>query len=571
MAKVRFSKTKAPYITNLRDIVESSAKRFGEKPLYYYKEHREIKAFTYSDNERCVNELGSALIHLGLNEKKIAIIGDAHPNYMTVYYATVCCGGTIVPLDKELEEEQIVNFMNRAQVSALFYTERFNGHAMEMAKQVPSLQLLVPLNSDPETIGSDLQITFSDLLAKGKQILDSGDETFLEYPLDMDKMSALLFTSGTTGTSKGVMLSHKNLVAATNASLHSTAYDSNNTFVSVLPMNHSYEVTCSHLASTCLGTTTFLNDSLKNVMQNFKKFAPNTLILVPLFVETMHKKIWNEIQKKNMEKKVRFGMKLCAALLKVGIDIRDRTFASIQAPFGGNLTSIVCGGAPVNPQIVHDFHLWGIEVMEGYGITECAPLVAVNRPYKVRYHSVGQPVERCLVRIDVPDGKGNPEETGEILVKGDNVMLGYFEDPDTTKEVFAEDGWFRTGDLGYMDKDNYIYITGRKKNLILGSNGKNIFPEEIEEHLAVCNLIGECVVVGRTRENDNLVLTAVIYPNPDLIADEWSTEEITKQIKAQITEVNKHLPVYKQVREIELRTTPFEKTTSKKIKRFLVK
>ena len=382
----------------------------------------------------------------------------------------------------------------------------------------------------------------------------------------MQEMCALLFTSGTTGTSKGVMLSQKNLTAAVNASCLSMSYDHKNTFVSVLPPHHTYELTCGNLAMINIGGSVFINDSIKYAMRNFASFKPNTLVLVPLFLETMHKKIWDEINKKGMTKKVKLGMKASAAMLAVGVDKRKQIFSQILGAFGGNLQSIVCGGAPLSPQIIKDFYAFGITVLEGYGITECAPLVAVNSPGKVKFHSVGQPVYGCEVKID----KGPDEETGEILVKGDNVMMGYYRNPEATAEVFTEDGFFRTGDIGYMDKDNYIYITGRKKNVIILSNGKNVFPEEIEERLSEVDIISESVVIGRQNTNGEIVITAIAVPNMERLEGK-NADEVYTAIKDAVNEINRHLPSFKQVHDVEIRYEEFEKTTSRKIKRYIIK
>lgn len=343
------------------------------------------------------------------------------------------------------------------------------------------------------------------------------------------------------------------------------SYDDRNTFVSVLPPHHSYELTCGHLAIMDIGGQILINDSLKRVMKNFQSFKPNALMLVPLFVETMHKRIWEEVRKKGMEKQLRLLMKLNSAMLAFRIDVRSKLFKQVIGAFGGNLKSIVCGGAPLSPDLIKDFYAFGVTVLEGYGITECAPLVAVNSPGKVRFHSVGTPVHGCQVKID----KTEEEETGEILVKGDNVMIGYYKNPEATAEVFTEDGWFRTGDIGYMDKDGYIYITGRKKNVIILSNGKNVFPEEIEEHLSSIPSILESVVLTRKNEAGEQIITAVVVPNMEMYADK-NKDEIHADIKESVNAVNKTLPSFKQIRKIEVRYEPFERTTSKKIQRFKV-
>jgi long-chain acyl-CoA synthetase len=284
----------------------------------------------------------------------------------------------------------------------------------------------------------------------------------------------------------------------------------------------------------------------------------------------MHKRIWDEVAKKGLTKQLRLLMKLNGGLLALGIDVRKKLFKQVTGPFGGELKSIVCGGAPLSPQLIKDFYSFGITLLEGYGITECAPLVAVNSPGKVRFHSVGQPVKGCRVRVE-PDGSDpiNGYEVGEIQVQGENVMLGYYKNPEATAEVFTEDHWFRTGDIGYMDKDGYIFITGRKKNVIILSNGKNVFPEEIEEYLSRIPIILESVVLTRKNDLDADAITAIVVPNEELLVGK-TDEQIYDEIKKAIADINKKLPSFKQIRKIEVRKEKFERNTSKKIQRFKV-
>jgi len=553
-------------IKDLRDLVNSNARMYGDKPLYIYKEDGEDKTFTYNDNLREMNALGTAFAELGQMGGRTAVIGDTHPSYMTTYYAAVNGNGVIVPLDKELNEEQLFNFINLSEATAIVYTPSFNGRLAPNADKVPGVKYFIPIKPDEKELALPKVMSFATLIDLGQKLLDGGDRRFLDVEIDLEKMCSLIFTSGTTGTSKGVMLCQRNLAFSTNASVRSMEFDERNTLCSVLPLNHTYEVTCGHFAASNIGATIAINDSLKNALRNFKHYKPNLLMVVPLFVETIHKRIWAEIDKKGMRGKVKAAMAMSNALLKVGIDVRDKLFRQIVEPFGGELRSFVCGGAPLNPQLIKDFNSFGIFVLEGYGITECSPLVAVNHPGKERAHSVGTPVYGCQVKIDLTEG----ETTGEILVKGDNVMLGYYNNEEATKEVFTDDGWFRTGDIGYMDNDGYVYITGRKKNVIILSNGKNVFPEEIEEYLGTIEDIAECVVLGRKNDQNDIVITVIIYPDYSRFAGK-SNDEILASLKEQVNAVNKKLPTFKQVREVELRDTEFEKTTTRKIKRYVVK
>ena len=565
-------------IKSLRDLVETSAELYGDKILYIYKRGEARYSFSYNDYRRDLYRLGEGMSRIGLMGRTVAVIGESCPEYMTAYIAAVSGGGVIVPLDRDLGHAEIARFADLSGAEAVFYTEQFNDVLPSLAEQMPQVRYFIPIapaeGSDTtdgsSSAGDAVILPYSELLALGDKAMEEGDRSFLDYDCtaDMSQMSALLFTSGTTGTSKGVMLSHANLVASVNAASRGTIFGPDNTFVDLLPMHHSYEITCGHLGAANLGGTVYINDSLKNTLRSITTFKPDSLIVVPLYVETMHKRIWAEIARKGMTRRVRALMKASSAMHRAGIDIRRKLFKQILDGLGGNLRYIICGGAPLSPELVRDFDAFGIEICEGYGITECSPLIAVNRHGKVRLRSVGQPVDNCEVRIADPSADG----TGEIEARGRNVMLGYFGNEEATAEVFTEDGWFRTGDVGCMDADGYIYITGRKKNIIILSNGQNIFPEEIEEHLYTSPLIGECVVIGRKNSAGDTRITAVIYPSDEAAELEGkSEEEKLALIRDAVNTINRSLPVYKQVRDVELRGEEFEKTTTRKIKRFLVK
>ena len=556
-------------ITDLRDLPRGCAKAFGDKPLYHYFEGREIKTCSFNDIWNNMNRLGQALDKLGLLGKHVAVMGEVHPAYTTTYLSVVNGNGVIVPLDKDIAPEELNGFFEFTDAEALFYTASMNKHMEEIAKTSPRIRYFVAIQPDGTPFPDERFMTYEDVLKMGDAELAAGNNSYQSITLDMNKMCAIICTSGTTGTSKGVMLSQRNLTAATNSSCLSMSYDDENTFVSVLPAHHTYEMTCGHLALMNIGASVLINDSLKHVLKNISEFKPNALCMVPLFLETMHKKIWAEIRKQGMETKVRAAMKINAGLLDIGVDIREKIFGKITAAFGGNLKSIVCGGAPIDPKIIKDFYHFGITVLEGYGITECSPLVAVNRPGKVKFHSVGTPVNNCRVMIDYDPG----QETGEILVKGENVMLGYYKNPEATASVFTKDGWFRTGDIGYMDKKGYIYITGRKKNVIILSNGKNVFPEELEEHLGRNPEILESVVLGRKRAgSDEIVITAIVVPNRESEKLYGKTDSEIKEILCDIvTATNKKLPSFKHMTATEIRFAEFEKTSSRKIKRYKVK
>lgn len=562
-------------IKDLRDMVLTSAAFYGNKDLYVYKEDKQEVHYSYNRLRDEVEQFGTALNVLGIDDGSVAVISETSAKITVTYLGTVNAGGVIVPLDREIVPAELVNFINRAECVAVVYARDFNGVLTGAADQMPGVKYFIPMNGE-DSVDASLPsnpsvISWEDMLALGKKSLDEHNNNYYLHSIDKEKMCAILFTSGTTGTSKGVMLSMKNLVTASWAACQAVPYDSHINLLSVLPQHHTYEMTCAHLAVINLGVSQYINDSLKYTMRNLQYYKPNALVLVPLFVETIYKKIWEEIRKKGMEKKVRTLMKISDALLKAGIDLRKKFFGRILAALGGNIETMICGGAPISPQILKDFYSFGILIFEGYGITECAPLVACNPNGAVRFGSVGKPVFGVRVRID----KEPTEDFGEIVVKGDNVMLGYYKDDKATKSTFTHDmknfennAWFKTGDVGYIDKDGYIYITGRKKNVIILSNGKNIFPEELEEHLSHCDLIKECVVVGRKSDSSDIAITAIIYPDYEKFEGK-SDDEVASAIKEAVNDINRVLPSFKHMTQTEILREEFEKTTTKKIKRFL--
>ena len=388
------------------------------------------------------------------------------------------------------------------------------------------------------------------------------------------RSETMLFTSGTTGTSKCVMLCQKNIFAAVNAAVETVCFSADDVVVSVLPIHHTYELMCV-LAEMVYGIEICINDSLRHVMKNFQLFKPTGLVLVPLFINTMYAKIWSEAKKSKKETILKAGLATSKTLMAVGIDARRKIFKSVLDAFGGRLDHIICGGAKLNPDLIAAFEDFGISIFEGCGITECSPLTCVTPYFARKYGSVGPAVPCCRVRIDEKTGSGENEEgyvEGEIQIKGDNVMLGYYNNPEANEAAFTTDGWYRTGDIGYMDGDGYVYITGRMKSVIVLENGKNVFPEEIEEYLGKIDTICESVVVGRKApDSDAIILTAVVFPAYDKFPTGASEELIRESIRNSINAMNRRLPGFKQVKAVEYRQTEFEKTTSKKIKRHLVK
>lgn len=553
--------------TDFPTIVKDNALLYGDAPVYSYYEGKTILQISYKDFYENILALGTSFAKLGLSGKTIAVIGMGHPAYMTTYHAAVWSGGIIVPMDKEISDEELVNFLELSNAAAIVYTPDQCARFETIREKMTTLEYFVSVDNSA-TKPNDKCLYFNELISEGKSLLENGDTAFTDTFVngcDVEKCSAIIFSSGTTGTSKGIMLSQKNICSNTVSCVEAFLFVTPGTkILSVLPMNHTYEVTTVHFAAQSLGTHTLLNNSLKYVLRNLKVFEPDLLVLVPLFVQTIQKKIQDELKAKGLEKKVAGVAKISNALLHTGIDLRSKLFGQIVEALGGKLKYIVCGGAPLGKDSVNFFKSIGIEILEGYGITECSPLLAVNRLYDIKPGSVGMPALGCEVMIDK---ENETDETGEILAKGDNVMLGYYNNPEATAAVFTEDGWFRTGDIGYTDKKGRIFITGRKKNVIILSNGKNIFPEEIEEYLGKCEEIAECIVVGKENKLGEVVITALVFPNYDFLTDK-NDDEVLESIRTAVDKINKKLPTYKQVHNVEIRKTEFEKTTSRKIKRY---
>lgn len=554
---------------SIRAIISESAEKYGEKTLYkYYNKNNEISEISYKTFYENFNALGTAICSLGLQKTKIALIGENRPEWINTYTSVMSSGSVIIPLDKELLTPQIEAFLNYSEAEAIFCSSAYINKVLEM--DIPNVKYIIDFDDNGNE--DSRYLSYSALIEKGNELLEEGYNKFLQARYDSSKMCALIFTSGTTGTSKGVMLSEDNILASVAASSNMINLPSDTVLMSVLPMHHTYELTCGQLTAIRLGVTICINNSLKYLMKNFKLFRPTAMVVVPLYVSTLKKRISDEIRKRNKENIINVGVKATKALRKVGIDTRSLVFSEILASLGGRLKEIVCGGAATDPEAIKWFSDIGINVSQGYGITECSPLVAVNPLVTVHYNSVGIAIPGSKIKIiadeeeggevDVPNG-----EIGEICVKGPHVMLGYYKDEEATKSAFTEEGYFRTGDYGYLDDDGFLFITGRKKNIIILDNGKNVYPEEIEEYLAKVECIQECVVIGRENDLGEVVITALIYPDYDMFKD-CDDSEIINKMRSEVAKINKILPTFKQIRNIELKKTEFEKTTTKKIMRY---
>lgn len=554
---------------SFRAIIKKSAEVYGSRPLFkYIKSNDDIGEVSFVQFYNDVKSLGTSVLNMGSGQKRIAILSESRPEWVTAYLTTLCTGNIVVPIDKELLNDQIINFLKLSEVDILFFSQAYYENAKEIAASLPSIKHFVCFDYiDKE--GNDKLLDYNKLLRKGEHLIIEGDKSYEKTRINTSKMCAIIFTSGTTGTSKGVMLSQDNLLSCIHSSANMVNFSDKDVLFSVLPLHHTYETTCGILTPIFIGATVCFNNSLKYFIKNINIFKPTGMALVPLFITTIYKKIMDEVKKKNKERLFKGAVLVTKNLRKIGVDARSIAFGEVNKALGGNLKKIVSGGAALEPSLVGKFDEFGIQICEGYGITECSPLVSVNPFTNPKQGSVGIVTKGSAIKIIINDENdeeidAEPGEIGEICVKGPQVMLGYYNDPEATEAAFNSEGYFKTGDYGYIDEDGYIFITGRKKNIIVLQNGKNVYPEEIEEYLYKLDVISECVVIGKERESGDVVLTAIIYPDYTKFEGK-SQNEIIEAMKAEVMKINKQLPIFKQIRNVELKKNEFEKTTTKKI------
>ena len=566
-------------LNSLYELFERGSKLYGAHPLYRFnREKEDMVTVNYDEYLPFLQKMILAFEELGVRDQKVIVMGETSVQWITSYMATVTAGGCIVPLDPGVLHDEIINFINLAEAKIVVYSKSFETLFAERGNELKTVEMFIETDKSTfttatsESYEASRYTSFNNILALGEYLYANlGEEGFVLPEQKMNELSVLLFTSGTTGTSKGVMLSQKNICAVMNGiepTLNVLTKD--DSVMSVLPIHHTYEMSAGILAPMIYGCTINISDGIKYVAKNMKQFQPTIMTLVPLFVATLYKTIMKSVKKQGKEKTLKTGVTISNFLLKFHVDLRKKLFAQVLEALGGKLKYFVVGGAALNPELVDSFRSLGIHISQGYGITECAPLISVINLKDYNPASCGKAMPGMQVMID----KENPDDlTGEIVVKGDNVMLGYYNAPELTEEVLSN-GWFRTGDYGYVDKKGYIYITGRKKNIIIASNGKNVFPEEIEEYIDEIPYVEEVVVVGRDeKQNGEIDIVAIVVPNKEECEAAGLTDNdaIYNAVHEQITAINKKLVAYKHISKLELREEPFEKTAARKIKRYLIK
>ncbi len=556
-------------VKDLRDLVDYSAQTYGDQAAYLYKEKvgGEYIPISFRQFRSDVYALGSALLDAGYRGKHIAVIGENRYEWIVTYFAVATGLGVIVPLDKELPVQEIAALAGRADISAIVYSSKVEEKVSAALDGMEGIQFICMDAAQDE----GAVLSFASLKRRGEALRKLGVDNFDKLPVDPDAFSTLIFTSGTTGLAKGVMLCQRNLaydVSALYEYVELDRFKDRKVCLSILPMHHTFEFSATVLGSMHQGGTVAFCEGLKYITKNMEQAKVTYLIAVPLIFENMHSKIWKQAEKAGKADKMRKAIKMVKALSHIDKRVQKRTarlFKDVHAAMGGSVKLFIVGGAASDPNVIRNYMAMGINMVQGYGMTECSPIIALNPDYACKPASVGLPLPGTKVYIDDPDTDG----IGEIVCKSPAVMLGYYKDEEETAKVLTGDGWLHTGDYGYVDRDGYVYITGRKKNVIVTKNGKNIFPEEVEYYLMQSPYVAETVVRG-VEEKGDLVITAEIFPDADALKAAGSPQgdALNALFKKEIDRCNEQMPLYKRVKRFELRETEFEKTTTRKIKRW---
>lgn len=527
-----------PELHTLKEMVHFVAKRYEEATAFVVPRKggaEDTKSFrAFSDD---IDAFGTALFARGLKGCHIAILGGNSYEWILSYFAAANGGNTAVPLDKDLSAEALVPLIENSGCAALIYS--------------PEYEDMIPAFQSGTGLRRYIRMDETQaMLAEGRRRIAEGDDTYTGYPLAPESLAAIVYTSGTTGKAKGVMLTHRNI--ASNVSSGCKMASGAGRCVLSLPLHHTFGLMAGVIIPLMYCGANYLSRSVRSVQKDMVKTKATVAILVPAILEVVYKKVWEAAERDGRADKLRRGLKVSRVLTKLGIDVRRRLFKDVLDALGGELYLIICGGAPLSKQITADFCAMGIDLLNGYGITECAPVVSLNPNPGNRIGSAGLPLDCCRVRIDSPGEDG----VGEIHVKGSNVMPGYYNDGQATAEAFTDDGWFKTGDLGYLDRDGYLYVTGRLKHLIILSNGKNVSSEELEEKIKLVPGVKETAVYA---QGDRIV--AEVY------AGREAGTEMEAEIRSAVLELNRSLPAYKRINSVIFRDTEFPKTTTMKIKK----
>jgi len=555
-------------ITDLRDLVHQSAEIYGDADAFLVKDLRSgvTRSVSFRQFQRDIQALAVALRERGLQGTHIAIVSENRYEWCVSYLAIACGGSIVVPIDRELPEHELATLLQRSGARAVLCSDEYATRIADLRSGLPMLEHVLDFDAEAETSASS---SFWKTLRAGRIALETGAAAQAEPAIDPNAMSAIIFTSGTTEQSKGVMLSQRNLCADIMAVSRHLYADNNDCILSILPLHHTYECTAGFLTMVYLGVTICFCEGLRHINKNLQEYRPSMMMSVPLILENIYSKIVKKAKKEKRYPALRFGLAIAGFLFRLGIDVRRQLFAEVHETLGGNMRLIIAGAAALNPKVSKALRAMGLNIMQGYGLTECSPIVSVNRLDTYRDASAGLPLPGVTITIDNP----GPDGIGEIVVRGDIVMLGYYNNPEATAACLV-DGALRTGDNGYIDRNGFLFISGRQKNVIVTKNGKNIFPEDVELYLNKSVFIKESLVYGVDGGADeDTMVCARIVPNMEVIVEQFGQvpvqDDLYRLIKGEVAKANKKLSSYKKIRHFDIREGEFEKTTTKKIKRHI--
>ena len=550
-------------IENLKDMLNKTKDIYSNKPAYKIKiEENKYQIYTHEQVREMIDSLGTSLIDMGLKDKRIAVIGENRYEWEIAYLSIVCGTGIVVPIDKSLPEHELESVIERSEVEAIFYSNKYE-EILNKIKYSKSNKLkhLISMDNLENKEGIYSQ---KELIQKGEELIQNGDKRFINAEIDNEKMSIMLFTSGTTSKSKVVALSHKNI--ASNLMDIGSILDitSEDTLLSILPIHHVFECTVGFLFSLYKGAQTVFCDGIRHIVENLNEYNVTVMACVPGIYERIFLMIRKQLEKQGKLEEI---LEKEEKLKNASMEERKKEFKEIHDMLGGKIKLFISGAAALDYKIEEKYRLLGLNLVQGYGLTETSPVIAVGTKEEYRLGSVGKIVPSAQAKIvDV-----NSEGIGELIVKGPNIALGYYNDKKATSESF-KDGWFYTGDLAKIDKDGYIFICGRKKSVIVLKNGKNIFPEEMENLVNKIEGVKESFIFGKKQSSDKnkIKINVKIVYDKDIVKEVYKVEteeEIYKALFEKVKEVNAQMPKYKAIKGMIITENPLIKTTTNKIKR----
>lgn len=550
-------------ITDLKDMLNKTRKLYGEKPAYKIKiENAKYEILTHNEIREMIDALGTSLINLGLKGKRIAVIGENRYEWEIAYLSIVCGTGIVVPLDKSLPENELKELIERSEIEAIFYSKKYEESIKKIRySHKNKLKHLISMDLDAHSEGIYSQ---KELIETGKKLIENGNKEFINAEINAEEMSIMLFTSGTTSKSKVVALSHKNICSNLMDIGSIIDVTSEDVLLSILPIHHVFECTVGFLFSLYKGAQTVFCDGLRHVVENLKEYRVTVMACVPAIYERIFMNIRKQLERKGKLEEI---LENEEKYKNASMEKRKEIFKDIHDMIGGKVKLFISGAAALDPKIEEKYRLLGINIVQGYGLTETSPVVAIGTN---KYHKIGS-IGKTVPSVEAKIVNANDEGIGELVVKGPNIMLGYFNDKKATKEA-VKDEWFYTGDLARIDEEDYIYICGRKKSVIVLKNGKNIFPEEMENLVNKIEGVEESFVFGKKQsedENDIKINVKIVFDR-EIIKDVYKVEkdeEIHDVLASKIKEINKTMPKYKAIRGIILTEEPLIKTTTNKIKR----